>query len=94
MQYLFLVNFLLANLIIKSYTLIMKKLLLKLIDIYQSMPLSSHSKCKYYPTCSNYAKEAITIHGSFKGTILSIKRILKCNPFSKGGIDLVPSKKF
>lgn len=87
------VNFLLANLIIKSYTLIMKKLLLKLIDIYQSLPLSSHSKCKYYPTCSNYAKEAITIHGSFKGTILAIKRILKCNPFSKGGIDLVPSKK-
>ena len=71
----------------------MKKLLLKLIDIYQRMPLSSHSKCKYYPTCSNYAKEAITIHGAFKGTILSIKRILKCNPFSKGGIDLVPSKK-
>ncbi len=93
MQYLFLVNFLLDNLIIKSYTLIMKKLLLKLIDIYQSLPLSSHSKCKYYPTCSNYAKEAITIHGSFKGTILSIKRVLKCNPFSKGGIDLVPSKK-
>ncbi len=79
--------------ILKSYTLDMKKLLLKLIDIYQSMPLSSHSKCKYYPTCSNYAKEAITIHGAFKGTLLSIKRILKCNPFSKGGIDLVSSKK-
>ena len=68
----------------------MKKLLLKLIDIYQKLPLSSHSKCKYYPTCSNYAKEAITKYGSIKGLYLSIKRIIKCNPFSKGGIDLVP----
>ena len=68
----------------------MKKLLLKLIDIYQSMPISSHSNCKYYPTCSNYAKEAITKYGSIKGSFLAIKRILKCNPFSKGGIDLVP----
>ena len=68
----------------------MQKILLKLIDLYQHTPLFSHSKCKYYPTCSNYAKEAITNYGVFKGTILSIKRILKCNPFSKGGIDLVP----
>ncbi len=68
----------------------MKKLLLKLIDLYQKTPLFSHSKCKYYPTCSNYAKEAITNYGALRGTLLSIKRILKCNPFSKGGIDLVP----
>ncbi len=68
----------------------MKKILLKLIDIYQKLPLSSHNKCRYYPTCSNYAKEAITKYGSFKGLYLSIKRIIKCNPFSKGGIDLVP----
>ncbi len=70
----------------------MKKLLLKLIAIYQELPLRSHSNCKYYPTCSEYAKEAIEEYGSFKGTFLSIKRILKCNPFSKGGIDLVPKK--
>lgn len=67
----------------------MKKILLKLIDIYQKMPLHSHSRCKYYPTCSNYTKEAITKYGVFKGTKLGIKRILKCNPFSKGGIDLL-----
>ena len=68
----------------------MKRLLLSLINWYQKMPFSSHSKCKYYPTCSNYAKEAITKYGSIKGGFLAIKRILKCNPFSKGGIDLVP----
>ncbi len=70
----------------------MKKLLLKLIDIYQSIPLFSHSRCKYYPTCSNYAKEAITKYGAIKGSFLTIKRILRCNPFSKGGVDLVPPK--
>ena len=68
----------------------MKKILLKLIYIYQITPLFSHVKCKYYPTCSNYAKEAIETYGTFKGCFLSIKRILKCNPFSKGGIDFVP----
>ena len=70
----------------------MKKILLKIIYIYQILPFKSHSRCKYYPTCSNYAKEAIEIHGSIKGFFLSVKRILKCNPFSKGGIDLVPKK--
>ncbi|MBQ7031676.1 MAG: membrane protein insertion efficiency factor YidD [Bacilli bacterium] len=70
----------------------MKKVLLKLIDLYQKMPLRSHSKCRFYPTCSNYAKEAIEKYGSIKGSYLTIKRILKCNPFHKGGIDLVPSR--
>ena len=70
----------------------MKKVLLKLIDIYQKMPLRSHSKCRFYPTCSNYAKEAIEKYGSIKGGYLTIKRILKCNPLHKGGIDLVPSR--
>ena len=68
----------------------MKKILLKLIDIYQKTPFKSHSKCKFYPTCSNYAKEAIERYGSFNGMRLTIKRIIKCNPFHKGGVDLVP----
>ena len=61
--------------------------------MYQKMPLHSHSRCKYYPTCSNYAIESIEKYGSLKGSFLMIKRILKCNPFSKGGIDLVPVAK-
>ena len=44
-------------------------------------------KCKYYPTCSNYSIEALEKYGFIKGTFLSIKRIIKCNPFSKGGYD-------
>ena len=43
--------------------------------------------CKYYPTCSDYTRQAIEKYGVLKGGILGIKRILKCNPFSKGGYD-------
>lgn len=71
----------------------MKKLIIILIKFYQKLPLHSHYACKFYPTCSNYAITAINTHGIIKGMYLSIKRIIKCNPKSKGGIDLVPPKK-
>ena len=71
----------------------MKKLLISLINLYQKMPLSSHKACRFTPTCSNYAKEAINTYGAFKGSILSIKRILNCNPFGPFGYDPVPIKK-
>jgi len=51
-------------------------------------PYLPHS-CRYYPTCSEYSKEAILKYGPFKGVIKSIWRILRCNPFSKGGYDPV-----
>ena len=71
----------------------MKKILIKLIRLYQSIPGDIHNHCRYYPTCSNYAIEALEVHGFFKGTFLMIKRILKCNPFSKVDIFLVKKKK-
>lgn len=67
-----------------------KKVLIKLIRIYQKVPGNFHYACRHIPTCSNYAIEAIDRFGVIKGTFLSVKRILKCNPFSQGGIDLVP----
>lgn len=68
----------------------MKKLLLWLINIYKKgiSPYTS-PKCKYYPTCSTYAYQAIEKHGAFKGTGLAVWRLLRCNPFSKGGVDPV-----
>ena len=51
------------------------------------LPFSSRNKCKFIPTCSNYGIEAIKTYGSIKGSILTIKRIIRCNPFSKGGYD-------
>lgn len=71
----------------------MKKVLIYIIDLYQQIPGGFHQNCKYIPTCSNYGKEAINRFGVVRGSILTIKRILKCNPFSKGGIDLVPERK-
>lgn len=50
--------------------------------------------CKYYPTCSQYAMDAVRKHGIFYGGALALWRILRCNPWSKGGIDYVPEKKF
>ncbi|HPJ22054.1 MAG TPA: membrane protein insertion efficiency factor YidD [Clostridia bacterium] len=68
----------------------MKKLLLWLINIYKK-GISPYTtpKCKYYPTCSTYAYQAIEKHGAFKGTGMAVWRILRCNPFSKGGVDPV-----
>lgn len=71
----------------------MKKILLTLIKIYQKIPGPWHNNCRHIPTCSNYAKEAIETHGAIKGTYLSTKRILKCNPWGTFGIDPVPEKK-
>ena len=70
----------------------MKKILIKLITLYQKMPLNTHASCRFIPTCSEYAKEAINTYGFFKGWYLTIKRILRCNPFFKGGFDPVPIK--
>ena len=53
-------------------------------------PLKGNVHCRYIPTCSQYALEALDKHGALKGTILAVWRILRCNPFSKGGYDPVP----
>ncbi|MGN7164556.1 membrane protein insertion efficiency factor YidD [Paenibacillus cellulositrophicus] len=49
--------------------------------------------CRFYPTCSAYAMEAIEVHGAAKGSWLAMKRIAKCHPFHPGGVDLVPPRK-
>lgn len=71
----------------------MKYLAQGLIFLYQKIisPLFPKS-CKYYPTCSNYAMESYKKFGFIKGTILTIWRVLRCNPWSKGGIDKVPDE--
>ena len=71
----------------------MKHIIVFFIKIYQSLPLSSHSSCRYTPTCSGYAIEALKIHGFLKGTYLSIKRISRCNPWGSFGYDPVPPRR-
>ncbi len=72
----------------------MKRLLIRLVRFYQKgiSPLKPPC-CKYIPTCSQYAVEALERFGALKGTALAIWRILRCNPFSRGGYDPVPEKK-
>lgn len=67
----------------------MKKILIKLIELYQVTPFHCHSMCRYTPTCSQYMKEAIMKYGVLKGIYMGIKRILRCNPFGGYGYDPV-----
>ena len=71
----------------------MKYILIGIIKCYQMLPFSSHNKCRFVPTCSNYGIEAINKFGALKGSILTIKRIFRCNPFNHNcGYDPVPKE--
>ena len=72
----------------------MKHVCVFLIGLYRKFvsPLKKKPTCRFYPTCSQYAMDAYKKHGFFGGTYLSVKRICKCNPMCKGGIDHVPEK--
>lgn len=67
----------------------MKYILIKLIKVYQIIPGPWHNKCRHIPTCSNYGIEAINTYGVIKGSYLTIKRILRCNPWGTYGYDPV-----
>lgn len=69
----------------------MKEALIKIIKIYRKYisPLKPPT-CRFTPTCSEYAIEAIEKYGAFKGGFLAVKRVLRCNPFFPGGNDPVP----
>ena len=71
----------------------MKYLILKLINIYQALPLNTHSQCRFYPTCSNYMIDALNEYGTVKGLYLGIKRIFRCHPGASFGYDPVIKKK-
>lgn len=73
----------------------MKKILTKTINLYKrffsgALRVLLGGGCRFYPTCSDYASEAVERFGTFKGTALAVKRILRCHPFNAGGADPVP----
>lgn len=72
----------------------MKYLFIYIVKFYQKAisPLKP-ATCRFYPTCSTYSLESYQRFGALKGTYLTVKRIVKCQPFHPGGVDLVPEKK-
>jgi len=72
---------------------LMSKIFITLIVFYQKYisPLKP-ATCRFYPSCSDYAIQAIQKHGFYKGIFLAIRRILKCHPYHAGGYDPVPDK--
>lgn len=70
----------------------MKRILIWLIKLYQKIPGPWHDCCRHIPTCSNYSIDAIEEYGSIKGIFMSIKRILRCNPWGTYGYDPVIKK--
>jgi putative membrane protein insertion efficiency factor len=70
-----------------------RRLLVGLVDVYRRLvsPLLP-PLCRFHPSCSAYAREALLRHGALKGTLLAAWRVLRCNPFGKGGFDPVPAK--
>ena len=72
----------------------MQKSLLAAIRFYQRrISPALPPMCRYYPTCSHYAVEAIQTHGALKGTLLTVLRLMRCNILFPGGVDPVPPKK-
>jgi hypothetical protein len=64
--------------------------LMGLVRLYQLIASPFPSPCRYVPTCSSYALEALERHGALKGSWLATRRILRCHPFASGGLDPVP----
>jgi len=69
----------------------MRTVLLALLRFYKlAISPMLGQRCRFYPSCSDYAREAIQYHGAAHGTYLAVRRVCRCHPFSAGGIDLVP----
>ncbi|HVA53169.1 MAG TPA: membrane protein insertion efficiency factor YidD [Acidimicrobiales bacterium] len=66
------------------------RVLMGLIGCYQRITAGRVSPCRFIPSCSNYALEAIDVHGAIRGSGLALRRLLRCRPFGPHGIDLVP----
>jgi putative membrane protein insertion efficiency factor len=66
------------------------RLAIALLRAYQGAASGRVSPCRFYPSCSNYAVEAFTVHGFWHGLALTARRLLRCRPFGPHGVDLVP----
>jgi uncharacterized protein len=67
-----------------------QRLLLVAIGAYQRLRAGRVSPCRFYPSCSEYAHEAVRVHGAWRGTGLALRRLSRCRPLGPHGVDLVP----
>ena len=71
----------------------MRQLLISLVKLYQRLPLRYFSHCRYLPSCSDYAIQALNEWGALRGSALTVRRVVRCNPFSRSGFDPVPIRR-
>lgn len=71
----------------------MSRVLLALITFYQRLTAGRPSPCRYIPSCSTYAHEAVEVHGAVKGSYLAARRLSRCHPFGGFGFDPVPPRR-
>ena len=67
-----------------------KAALIRIIRLYQAVRAGRPSPCRYWPTCSDYALEAVELHGPGRGSLLAARRVLRCHPWGGQGVDPVP----
>lgn len=70
----------------------MTTILLALVRFYRWIPKFGPSPCRFAPSCSSYALDALPEHGALRGTVLTVRRLGRCHPFSAGGFDPVPAR--
>jgi uncharacterized protein len=70
----------------------MRRLLLAAIDLYQRAVEGRPSPCRFFPSCSEYAREALEVHGAGRGGWLTVRRLSRCRPFGPSGFDPVPDR--
>lgn len=68
-------------------------LLLALLRVYRWTALVRQPRCRFYPSCSTYAVQAIRVHGGLRGLLLAVRRVGRCHPWNPGGVDPVPPRK-
>lgn len=72
---------------------VVTRALVRLIGLYRGLRVGRVAPCRFYPSCSEYAVEALTTHGAARGSWLALRRILRCRPLGPHGIDLVPESR-
>lgn len=72
----------------------MKRLLVAVLDLYRlALRPFLPPACRFHPSCGDYAREAVSVHGPLRGAALAARRVARCHPFHPGGVDLVPANR-